>query len=246
VRRSSAITCAVLAPAGPVRSRVLSALYRDERSSSTPHHLILSKMFLDQIIRQTELTSFASTLKTHQLARLPASVAIALPEGEDETGKKGPETVLDRAVMEHNVLAASKVYNNIRFTGLGLLLDLRPSAAEAMARTMIQQGRLRASIDQVEGIIMFDAEGHDGDGVVSNVALAAAAGGDDEEVEEVATAPATKRWDEGIRATLQLVEGLAARCELLMAGTSTSTSTGETKMEVETSSGATKKVEVLA
>jgi COP9 signalosome complex subunit 4 len=192
-------------------------------------------MFLDQIIRQTELVTFASSLKTHQLARLPTSIAISLPEGEEEEGKKGPETVLDRAVMEHNVLAASKVYNNITFKGLGLLLGLRPSAAEAMARIMIQQGRLKASIDQVDSIIKFDVEGHDGDGVVSNVALAAAggAGGDEEEEDESATAPATKRWDEGIRATLQLVEGLAARCESLMAATAVTNGGGEMDVEVK-------------
>ena len=41
------MTCAVLAPAGPNRSRVLASLCRDERSVELPSFNILSKMFLD-------------------------------------------------------------------------------------------------------------------------------------------------------------------------------------------------------
>ncbi|ORY76849.1 hypothetical protein BCR35DRAFT_292361 [Leucosporidium creatinivorum] len=210
----AAIICAVLAPAGPTRSRILSSLFRDERSPETEHFGILSKMFLDQMIRPDEVTHFASKLAPHQLARLAPTTGVVLaPDAELEEGKKGPETVLDRAVMEHNVLSASRVYNNITFRGLGLLLALRPSAAEAMARTMIQQGRLHASLDQSEGLIIFDAESKEGDGVVSNVAAAA---DEDEEKEEQGTAPATKRWDLQIRQTLQLTESIAARCEALL------------------------------
>lgn len=186
-------------------------------------------MFLDQVIRPSEVKEFESTLRTHQLAKLPPTHSIVIPEdAPDEVGKKGPENVLDRAVMEHNVLSCSRIYNNITFAGLGALLSLRPSAAEAMARTMIQQGRLKASIDQVEHLIIFDADSKDGDGVVSNVAAAAGLGGDDQEKEEVGTAPATKRWDQQIRGTLQLVEAIAARCEILL---NVSTNVGEDKAE---------------
>lgn len=173
-------------------------------------------MFLDQMIRPSEVTEFASSLKTHQLARLPPTTNIVAAD-EDEEGKKGPETVLDRAVMEHNVLAASRIYNNITFGGLGRMLALRPSAAEAMARTMIQQGRLKGSIDQVESLIIFDTDPKEVEGGVSNVAAMAMADEDEEKVEQ-GSAPATKRWDLQIRSTLQLSEAIAARCEVLLAG----------------------------
>ncbi|GAA5917618.1 hypothetical protein JCM6882_001991 [Rhodosporidiobolus microsporus] len=216
---SAAIVCAVLAPAGPVRSRLLASLYRDERSAQTPHHTILSKMFLDQMIRPAEVEAFSSSLAPHQLAKLPPTQAVVIASDASlETGKKGPETVLDRAMMEHNVLAASRVYNNITFGGLGGLLGLRPSAAEAMARTMIQQRRLRATIDQIDGLIVFDVESREGDNVVSNVAQQlGAAQDDDARDEEEAHAPQTKRWDMQIRQTLQLAEQVAARCEVLLA-----------------------------
>ncbi|KAG0654147.1 hypothetical protein C6P46_001957 [Rhodotorula mucilaginosa] len=218
----AAIVCAVLAPAGPIRARLLASLFRDERSVQSEHYSILYKMFLDQMIRPAEVAQFASKLATHQLAQLPPTQAIVIADdAEAEVGKKGPETVLDRAMMEHNVLAASRVYNNIAFKGLGLLLGLKPSAAEAMARTMIQQKRLKATIDQIDNLIIFEVDTHEGggDAAVSNVAAQAAAREEDDAAagDEVANAPATKKWDLQIRQTLQLAEQIAARCEVLLA-----------------------------
>lgn len=36
-------------------------------------------------------------------------------------------SILDRAVIEHNLLSASKLYNNIKFEELGALLEIPPS-----------------------------------------------------------------------------------------------------------------------
>lgn len=35
-------------------------------------------------------------------------------------------SILDRAVIEHNLLSASKLYNNIKFEELGALLEIPP------------------------------------------------------------------------------------------------------------------------
>ena len=88
--------------------------------------------------------------------------------------------------MEHNLLSASKLYSNITLDGLGDLLSLAPLAAEAMARTMIQQGRLKASIDQVDNLITFEEIITDVEGATSNVAAAAA---NTEEADESNIAP---------------------------------------------------------
>src|SRR5690242_10588619 len=95
ILRNAAITCAVLAGAGPQRSRMLATLYKDERVQRLPHFSILEKMYLDRVLRPNEVKGFAETLKDHQKARLA-----------DGT------TVLDRAVIEHNLLSASMIYNN--------------------------------------------------------------------------------------------------------------------------------------
>lgn len=36
-------------------------------------------------------------------------------------------SILDRAVIEHNLIAVSKLYNNITFEELGTLLEIPPS-----------------------------------------------------------------------------------------------------------------------
>ncbi|KAH9943435.1 uncharacterized protein BXZ73DRAFT_40515 [Epithele typhae] len=208
---SAAITCAILAPAGPNRSRVLASLCRDERTQDLSSFKILEKMFRDRILRSSEIKEFEGTLKAHQLARIEVSAndrlaAVVADDADDTAGpgastRKGPSTVLDRAVMEHNLLASSKVYNNITFKGLGALLDVTPGAAETMARKMIEQGRLKGSIDQVEKLISFDVTGEDDDAQGKAGGL-----GDVEQVEEDTGAPFTKRWDMQIRLTAANVE----------------------------------------
>ncbi|THH28947.1 hypothetical protein EUX98_g5236 [Antrodiella citrinella] len=210
---SAAVTCAVLAPAGPNRSRVLASLCRDERTAELPTFNILSKMFLDRILRPAEVKEFEGTLRAHQLAQISLSsndrLASAATDDDDDVAddnaskRTGPSTVLDRAVMEHNVLASSKIYNNITFRGLGALLDLTPGAAETMARKMIEQGRLKGQIDQVEKLIIFEQDRDE------DAAQGKAGGlGDVEQTSEDTGAPFTKRWDLQIRLTAANVESL--------------------------------------
>ncbi|TPX46898.1 hypothetical protein SeMB42_g03530 [Synchytrium endobioticum] len=104
---TQAVICAVLAAAGPQRSRMLATLYKDDR------------------------------------------VVYYGPPKSDGT------TVLDRAVIEHNVLSASKLYNNIQFCELGSLLNISAEKAEEIASRMIGEGRMHGSIDQIEKLIYF-------------------------------------------------------------------------------------------
>jgi len=205
-----AVTCAVLAPAGPNRSRVLASLYRDERSTELPTYNILSKMFLDHILRPAEVKNFEETLRPHQLAKIAISSNDQLASAVDDdeldpsaSTRRGPSTVLDRAVMEHNLLASSKIYNNITFRGLGALLDLTPGAAETMARKMIEQGRLKGHIDQVDKLIWFEGAKEEDDAQGKAGGL-----GDVEQVTEDTGSPFTKRWDMQIRMTAANVESI--------------------------------------
>ncbi|PYI03862.1 COP9 signalosome subunit CsnD [Aspergillus sclerotiicarbonarius CBS 121057] len=144
---AAAIRCAVLAPAGPQRSRILATLYKDDRSTSVDEFAILEKMFLDRLLDPEEVAAFAQRLAPHQLAVT-----------SDGT------TVLDKAVVEHNLVAASKLYENITTDALGAILGLQGSGdftagekAEDYAARMVEQGRLKGSIDQIAGIIYFDS-----------------------------------------------------------------------------------------
>lgn len=137
-----AVVCAILANAGPQRSRMLATLYKDERCSKLDVYDILEKMYLERVLRKPEVQKFSADLKPHQLA--------ILADGS---------TVLDRAVIEHNLLSASKIYNNITFAELGSLLEITPEKAEQVAARMMVENRLKGTIDQIDKLIQFETEG---------------------------------------------------------------------------------------
>jgi COP9 signalosome complex subunit 4 len=136
-----AIICTVLAPAGPQRGKMLAKLYKDERASSLPDYPILEKIFFDRLLSPTEIKAFATKLQPHQLAKTADG-----------------STVLDKAVLEHNLLGASKLYNNIGFDQLGELLGVDAEKAEDYAAKMLEQGRLSGHIDQIDRLIFFEGE----------------------------------------------------------------------------------------
>jgi COP9 signalosome complex subunit 4 len=172
-----AIKCAILAPAGPPRSRVLGRLYKDERAAGLGEFGILEKMFLDRLIAPAEVDKFAQGLAAHQLA----------------TTADG-STVLARAVVEHNLLAASRLYSNIDFEALGVLLGLDADKAETTTAKMIEQGRLVGRIDQIAQTIWFEhgeASGRTGSGRA-----------------EVMVGKEIRRWDASTRALMEQVESI--------------------------------------
>merc|ERR1712196_410680 len=63
-----AVTCAILTPAGPQRSRVLASLCKDERIRNVEHYEILHKMFCERLIKGSEVQKFDETLMPHQKA----------------------------------------------------------------------------------------------------------------------------------------------------------------------------------
>ncbi|KAI9336211.1 hypothetical protein DFJ73DRAFT_663167 [Zopfochytrium polystomum] len=164
-----AVTCGVLAPAGPQRSRLLATLYKDERvreflangrsalgtgadelsQRAAVAFSMLEKMYMGRVLRLNEVSDFAATLRAHQLAR------VADPFAAEGGSAPVVTTVLDRAVAEHNLLAATRIYNNISFGELGSLLGTDAVRAERAARDMISEGRMSGTIDQIEEMIYF-------------------------------------------------------------------------------------------
>jgi len=138
----AAIICAVLAPAGPLRSKMLAKLYKDDRASGVEDFPILEKMFLDRLLSPAEIKAFAEKLQPHHLAKTADG-----------------STVLDQAVLQHNLVGASKLYNNIGFDQLGELLGTDAEKAEDYAAKMLEQGRLAGYIDQIDRLIFFEGVG---------------------------------------------------------------------------------------
>ncbi|KAJ2893091.1 COP9 signalosome complex subunit 4 [Zalerion maritima] len=172
-----AVKCAVLAPAGPSRSRMLGRLYKDERACQLDEFGILEKMFLDRLLNKDEVDAFAQGLQRHQLA----------------TTADG-STVLAKAVVDHNLLAASRLYSNIGFDELGVLLGLSGDKAEEATAKMIEQGRLLGRMDQIDQRIWFesgDASGQGGSGRT-----------------EVAFGKETRRWAANAQGASEEVENI--------------------------------------
>lgn len=174
---SMAVKCAILAPAGPMRSRALGKLYRDERSAGLDEFGMLEKMFFDRLLASEEVEKFAQGLQPHQLA----------------TTADG-STVLAKAVVEHNLLGASRLYRNIGFEALGSLLGLDGEKAEETTARMIEQGRLLGRIDQLEEVIWFEggeASGQKGSGRA-----------------EVTVGKEMRQWDANVQSAAEEVENM--------------------------------------
>lgn len=138
---SKATICAVLAPAGPQRSRALGKLFKDERAVQLEEFGMLEKMFLNRLISPQEVAKFADKLSPHQLAQTSDG-----------------STVLAKAVIEHNLLGASRLYSNMGIAELGMLLGLGADKTEEVASRMLEQSRLLGRIDQIDGVIYFDGQ----------------------------------------------------------------------------------------
>lgn len=136
-----AIIGTILASAGQHKTRMLSTLYKDERCQQFPEYQLLERMHYCKIIKRNELTEFALSLAPHQKAVMSDGL-----------------TILDRAVLEHNLLSASKMYSNITFDGLAELLEIDSRRAEKIASEMIGEGRMNGHIDQVDRNIHFEGK----------------------------------------------------------------------------------------
>jgi COP9 signalosome complex subunit 4 len=139
---AAAFVCAILAPAGPQRARMLSKLYKDDRANQVEDYPFLEKIFFDRLLTPAEVKAFADKLQPHHLAKTADG-----------------STVLDKAILEHNLLGASKLYNNIGIDQLGELLGTDADKAEDYAAKMLEQGRIAGYIDQIDRLIFFEGEG---------------------------------------------------------------------------------------
>ncbi|KAL7535074.1 hypothetical protein ACHAXR_006254 [Thalassiosira sp. AJA248-18] len=139
-----AVTCAILSPNSAQRQRVLGLVYKDERLSQLDaipefqsHSLLLTKMYLNRIVQKRELEQFESSLADHQKAIMADGL-----------------TIVERGVLEHNMVAVSHLYTSIYFTQLAELLGVVDAVkAEKVASKMISDGSLSGSIDEVEGVL---------------------------------------------------------------------------------------------
>ena len=96
-------------------------------------------MYLNRIIQKPSLQKFESSLAEHQKALMSDGL-----------------TIVERGVLEHNMVAVSHLYTSIYLEELGKLLGVVDAdKAEKVAAKMIGDGSLNGEIDEVEGVLKF-------------------------------------------------------------------------------------------
>ena len=108
--------------------------------------------------------SISSVLTHTSLSPYPPSSSlrhrVRLLRKEDQEGIEAelPATFvpfLESAVLNHNILCASTLYDNVTVTQLADLLKTDPKVAEKAAAALIIRGAIKGSISQMDGIIYF-------------------------------------------------------------------------------------------
>jgi len=116
----------------------LTKYYRDERVSKLPGFTFLEALYVGRFVTKKEIDEFQQMLADHQLKKT----------------KEG-WTLLEKASIEHNLIAAAKVYDSILLEDLGGVLGVTEQKAEEIAANMIAEGRLQGSIDQNKSLLYF-------------------------------------------------------------------------------------------
>ncbi|KAI3617277.1 hypothetical protein CBS9595_003186 [Malassezia furfur] len=138
---SKSVAAALLAPISAQRSRLLAQLQRDPRTAALPLGTALQHVAARRLVRAPLVAHIAAHLAPHQLTRVPGS----------------DHTLLDAAMVEHNIDATSRVYDTITLDSLAALVGLPEPACETMVAHMILQHRLPSTcfLDQMAHAVHF-------------------------------------------------------------------------------------------
>uniref|UniRef100_A0A7E4VXL8 COP9 signalosome complex subunit 4 n=1 Tax=Panagrellus redivivus TaxID=6233 RepID=A0A7E4VXL8_PANRE len=135
-----AMICVVLSPDTPMRQRILPAIVGDDRCRSIEGFALIEKMFMSRLITQSDIDTFETLLEPHH-----------------RVGGKDP---VSKFVVEHNIVALSKLFRNISFTKLQTLLNKPFNEIQRTIAEMVIQKRLKCKIDQATNTVSFNPYNH--------------------------------------------------------------------------------------
>eukprot|EP00658_Telonema_sp_P-2_P077026 TRINITY_DN6872_c0_g1_i1.p1 TRINITY_DN6872_c0_g1~~TRINITY_DN6872_c0_g1_i1.p1 ORF type:complete len:235 (+),score=71.96 TRINITY_DN6872_c0_g1_i1:192-896(+) len=130
------VICAILGvgQVGGDREAVMADYLKDPRTQGLDVSPFLEKAVNGRLFRKDAVDAFVGMLEPHQA-----------------------EHFIKVAVLEHNIQSISQIYQNISLEQLGLILNVSKEDAEKAASTIISEGRLSASINQLDDLLTFDA-----------------------------------------------------------------------------------------
>eukprot|EP00770_Monocercomonoides_exilis_P012232 MONOS_12174.1-p1 / transcript=MONOS_12174.1 / gene=MONOS_12174 / organism=Monocercomonoides_exilis_PA203 / gene_product=GG23321 / transcript_product=GG23321 / location=Mono_scaffold00656:2625-4413(+) / protein_length=383 / sequence_SO=supercontig / SO=protein_coding / is_pseudo=false len=131
----SAISCTLLAPPSEQRARLISSLNNDERVKKLPVYHVINKIFLNRLVTSDEDKHLMET----------AMSPFHMP-------------FLERAILQHNIVSSSLLYDNITIDQLGALLKVDAVKAEKETAKLICDGVIKGTISQIGGMIHFKDE----------------------------------------------------------------------------------------
>ena len=102
---------------------------------------VLFKMYNGEIVKPEHVQEFKESLIGHQ--------KVTYSDGY---------TVLEKALIEHNIVVISGIYMNIAFNELGNFLGIRPNQAEDFVAKMVAEKRIEAVLDQENELVEFEEE----------------------------------------------------------------------------------------
>lgn len=111
---------------------MLTTLFKDENAKQLDIFAPMEKMFLGRILREHEIQKLDRHLKTHHkgsksFKNQKSKIKQNSPKKTTKALTADGYTVLQKALIQHNLLAASKIYVNITIPELGILLGIEPS-----------------------------------------------------------------------------------------------------------------------
>ena len=139
---NNAVNCVLLASSTPQRSRFLALLLKDERTLTLPQHGFLRKVLDGKTIKRAEIDQFAQNLQPHQREALTADGS----------------SLLERNVLEHNILSTKKYFRVASFEALSRLLDIPVDEVEKIIVHMVAEDRLQVRINHITNSVSFDQE----------------------------------------------------------------------------------------
>ena len=99
-------------------------------------------MFMGEVVKREHVVEFQEKLEPHQNIRYTDGYS-----------------VLDKALIEHNIGVLSAIYMNITFAELGNFLGIKKEQAETFVAKMIAEQRISAVLDQANELVEFEEEG---------------------------------------------------------------------------------------
>ncbi|WFD34168.1 hypothetical protein MCUN1_001005 [Malassezia cuniculi] len=150
---SAAVNSALVAPVSAQRTLLLEQLARDSRAASLPQAPVLTLAANGRMLRAADRALLETHLAPHQ-----RHVVL----GTDMFRSSELLRVVDVAVAEHNISAASRVYSVVKISRLADLTGFSPADIEAQVGRMITRGALPPGtlIDQVAGSVSYGEPVH--------------------------------------------------------------------------------------